>query len=789
MTLKIDQRLQQGRYRIRDRLGQGGMGTVYLAEDLNLSGRLVAIKENTDASPEAQAQFKREAVLLASLNHVNLPRVTDHFIEPNGRQYLVMDYIQGDDLRQVLQNQRAPLPEEVALAWLGQVMDALEYMHTWIDPLTGRPSPIIHRDIKPSNIKRTPDGRIVLVDFGLARFIDGGATFSGARSVTPGYSPLEQYMGGTDIRSDIYALAATLYSMVTLQKPPETPAIAAGTTPLPAPRKLNPKLSRNIERVILRAMQIQPAERYGTVQAMRAALSNRRQTTPVTYQRSMPIPQPARAQRRLGLSIGVTLLVLLLGIGIVSWFAPTFLSRLADLNLLLAPEVASVAPEIASTQMPLTTATAIPSANTELSQTVTAGQPALPPSATVTLLPTPTTPAGTAVAQVPGQTAASLVTDTVTNTVTSTDTSSLGLTATAPSTATPTVDATQIAQNEQATAEAIATALTPPPTATATPVPPTSTPLPTHTAVATPIRQATATETQTPVPTVTVTKTRPPTITSTATITAPPATATASPNPATVTQEAVQVQEAIQQAVFATLTALAPTATPTVLPTQTPVPTLPATATPTGTPTATKIPRPTATATRPPTKTATATFTTTATQTLTPTPSPVPPTLTTAPTVPPTATATPLATATLRPAPTAALPVGGSVTLLEPFDAVLQGKRTFRWSTNVVLAENQYFELVFWPAGNDAMGSGFGPAGSSKETALTIDLDKTADTLAHLFKSGQDYEWGILLVELNPYRRLQYLGGGQRFHFERSSGGGGGGGGGSAPAPTNTPRG
>lgn len=123
--------------------------------------------------------------------------------------------------------------------------------------------------------------------------------------------------------------------------------------------------------------------------------------------------------------------------------------------------------------------------------------------------------------------------------------------------------------------------------------------------------------------------------------------------------------------------------------------------------------------------------------------------------------------------------------MLEPTDAVLKGRRAFRWSTDVTLAENQYFELVFWPAGRDAMGSGFGPAGSSKEAAITVDLDRTADTLPNLFQSGQEYEWGVLLVELNPYRRLLYLGGGQRFRFERSSGGGGGG----APAPTNTPRG
>jgi hypothetical protein len=117
----------------------------------------------------------------------------------------------------------------------------------------------------------------------------------------------------------------------------------------------------------------------------------------------------------------------------------------------------------------------------------------------------------------------------------------------------------------------------------------------------------------------------------------------------------------------------------------------------------------------------------------------------------------------------------------------LQGRRTFRWSTIVTLAENQYFELVFWPVGRDPMGNSFGPAGSIKETTLSVDLDKSADILPHLFQSGQDYEWGVLLVELNPYRRLQYLGGGHRFRFERSGGSGGGGGGG--PAPTNTPRG
>jgi hypothetical protein len=150
-----------------------------------------------------------------------------------------------------------------------------------------------------------------------------------------------------------------------------------------------------------------------------------------------------------------------------------------------------------------------------------------------------------------------------------------------------------------------------------------------------------------------------------------------------------------------------------------------------------------------------------------------------------TATATPID----QPPPTPVLPVDDSVTLVEPLDSVLQGRRTFRWSTEVQLEENQYFELVFWPVGRDPMSSSFGPAGSIKETTLTVDLDRIADILPHLFQAGQEYEWGVLLVELNPYRRLQHLGGGHRFLFERSNGGNSSGDGGSAPAPTNTPRG
>ena len=171
--------LVNNRYHILRLLGQGGMGAVYLAEDNSLPGRQVAVKENADPSQSAQDQFKREAVILARLKHPNLPQVTDHFLTPSGSQYLVMDYVPGEDLDKIL-TRRGPLPEAEVVGWMVQVFDALEYMHTWVDPTTGMLTPAIHRDIKPGNIKLTPQGRIMLVDFGIAKFQGGTGTLTGA---------------------------------------------------------------------------------------------------------------------------------------------------------------------------------------------------------------------------------------------------------------------------------------------------------------------------------------------------------------------------------------------------------------------------------------------------------------------------------------------------------------------------------------------------------------------------------------------------------------------------------
>ena len=184
MTLESGTLLNK-RYRIVEVLGQGGMAAVYKAIDENL-GVEVAVKENLFTTDEYARQFRLEATILASLRQQNLPRVSDHFvIEPLG-QYLVMDFIEGEDLRQRL-DRLGPLPEQEVIIIGVAICDAISYMHT-------RTPVILHRDIKPGNVRITPSGHIYLVDFGLAKVVEGReATHTGARAMTPGYSPPEQY--------------------------------------------------------------------------------------------------------------------------------------------------------------------------------------------------------------------------------------------------------------------------------------------------------------------------------------------------------------------------------------------------------------------------------------------------------------------------------------------------------------------------------------------------------------------------------------------------------------------
>ena len=211
-----------------------------------------ALKENLDTSPEAQKQFEREAQILAKLNHPNLPNVIDHFILQGQGQYLVMDFVDGEDLQEKLDEHGGPLHENQVLPWIEQICDALEYLHS-------QNPPIIHRDIKPANIKITPVGKAMLVDFGIAKvYAPHLSTTLGARAVTPGYSPHEQYgQGSTDARTDIYALGATLYTMLTGLQPIESIQRMV-RDPLMPPRQVNTQISPNLAESIRQAMQMDP---------------------------------------------------------------------------------------------------------------------------------------------------------------------------------------------------------------------------------------------------------------------------------------------------------------------------------------------------------------------------------------------------------------------------------------------------------------------------------------------------------------------------------------------------
>jgi hypothetical protein len=263
MPLQVGQTLEN-RYRIAALLGQGGMGAVYRGTDLRFNAP-VAIKENRLVTAESQKQFAREAGLLYRLRHPNLPRVIDHFAIADQGQYLVMDYVDGQDLKEILAR-HGPLPEPQALEWIDQVLDALHYLHG---------EKIIHRDVKPANVKITPRGQLFLVDFGLAKVYDPRQqTTIGARGVTPGYAPPEQYgQGRTDARSDVYSAAATLYSLLTGHTPPDALDFMTRRVEFVPPRRLNPSISPLVEAAILKAMAMAPDDRFQTTSALRRALS------------------------------------------------------------------------------------------------------------------------------------------------------------------------------------------------------------------------------------------------------------------------------------------------------------------------------------------------------------------------------------------------------------------------------------------------------------------------------------------------------------------------------------
>lgn len=253
------------RYQIIRKLGQGGMGAVYLAQDKTLD-HVVALKVNHDASPQRSSQFLREARLLASLRHPNLPRVTDYFVIGED-QFLVMDYIPGDNLEDLLKSD-GPFKLDTVRSWVSQLTSALTYLHN-------QNPPIIHRDIKPANIKLTPEGEVILVDFGIAKAsAPTDATTQGAAGFTPGFAPPEQYgTGHTGPFSDQFALAATVYALLTKHRPSDSLARILNQALLTPIRQLDPRIPPQAASAIERALSIRPEDRFASVEDFFQALN------------------------------------------------------------------------------------------------------------------------------------------------------------------------------------------------------------------------------------------------------------------------------------------------------------------------------------------------------------------------------------------------------------------------------------------------------------------------------------------------------------------------------------
>lgn len=275
-----DGTILRGRYRLNNIEGQGGMGNVYQAEDLRLPGRLCAIKEvqpernaTQEMREQEQAQFLREASLLARLDHPNLPKVSDFFTEGE-HEYLVMDYVPGKNLKELIDDSKLsgkPLGLSFVMAWARQILDALEYLHRQ-DP------PILHRDIKPANIKLTPDDRIKVVDFGLAKLMvaDDSRTITVIQGRgTAYYTPLEQYggeSGHTDARSDIYALGATIYHLLSGRPPPEAKQRFLSPESLQSLKKLNKQVTKNLSDAVDWALEMHPDDRPSSIAELRNAI-------------------------------------------------------------------------------------------------------------------------------------------------------------------------------------------------------------------------------------------------------------------------------------------------------------------------------------------------------------------------------------------------------------------------------------------------------------------------------------------------------------------------------------
>ena len=326
--------LLAGRYLIQRKIGQGGMGAVYQARDVRLPGKLWAIKEMSDVAITDPAEkqraingFLREAQILASLDHPNIPKVIDSFAY-QGNHYLVLEYVDGDTLEALLAARGYPFTEAEVRPWLDQLCNALAYLHA-------RRPPVIFRDLKPQNIMLGRNGQIKLIDFGIARFFQPGKHKDTTLLGTVGYAPPEQHgQGQTDARSDIYALGATLHRLLTGHDPTTTPFS------LPPVRQLNPSISQTIEQVITRALEPDPRNRWQSVREIQAFVGSL-PSGAKAQAGSIPIVQPRPASRpttrlllavvqlsgrQLATAVGALLILVALGVWllapIVQWNLP-----------------------------------------------------------------------------------------------------------------------------------------------------------------------------------------------------------------------------------------------------------------------------------------------------------------------------------------------------------------------------------------------------------------------------------------------------------------------------------
>jgi serine/threonine protein kinase len=262
-------KLLKKRYEILGAIGRGGMGCVYKVADRTRKGKVLAAKElqvgnlSTAKLTEAVTQFQTEARILMRLTHQNLPKVYDYFSVP-GAYYIVMEFIDGVTLEQLLASRKGrPVDERLALSWALQICRAMHFLSVQ------RPRAIVFRDLKPSNIMITRDGRVKLIDFGIARFFKEDKLEDTYVYGTPGYAAPEQYGSGqTDVRSDIFSLGATLHHALTGRSPSLSPL------GFPDPRQLNPKLRRETSAIIRKALEPDMDKRFQSAREMKRAVQN-----------------------------------------------------------------------------------------------------------------------------------------------------------------------------------------------------------------------------------------------------------------------------------------------------------------------------------------------------------------------------------------------------------------------------------------------------------------------------------------------------------------------------------